>query len=218
MIEINLLPQGLKRKKPTIKLDLASLPILRIGIIFAVSLLVIYILMILGTQVVKFNLVQLNNKWQSMSEQKKELDAIKKEIADLDEDIQIISRLEIEKGVWSRRLNAISDSLTVGIWLRELLVQEVVSTEKVKTQDQQAEGATRERPKKRTKKYLNISGTALMVGTDGMANVGKLMNSLKSNKDFFENFQDMQLGSIQRRLIKGVEVMDFTIVCLFKER
>lgn len=218
MIDINLLPDNLKKSKTTFRVDIKNIPVIKLSVIFVAGLFALQLLLMTGIEILKFKLVHLNLKWQSMSEERKQIDSLKKELSDLNKDIDVISRLGRQSTVWSFRLNAISDSVTPGIWLRELSIQENISTEKQKTPSADNANLTQNRARKVIKKYLSISGSSLMAGSDAMSNVGKFMNNLKSQKNFFESFQDTRLGSIQRRFIKQTEIMDFTIMCFFKEK
>ena len=65
---------------------------------------------------------------------------------------------------------------------------------------------------------LVLKGTAVSPSPgEETAVVGKFIESLRDNKDFFADFQDIKVTTIERKKLGQIEVMDFTIVCYFKE-
>lgn len=50
-----------------------------------------------------------------------------------------------------------------------------------------------------------------------MGAIGNFVRNLKLNKEFFQHFSGIELEGVLRRQIATVEVMDFTLICLFKQ-
>jgi hypothetical protein len=67
------------------------------------------------------------------------------------------------------------------------------------------------------KQILILKGSAVSpTSEEETALVGKFIESLRNNKDFYGDFEDIKLSSIQRKKTGSMEVMDFTIICYFK--
>jgi len=49
-----------------------------------------------------------------------------------------------------------------------------------------------------------------------MINVHQFTSTLKSQREFLEHFNDLELGSIQRRKIKQMDIADFMITVRLK--
>ncbi len=58
---------------------------------------------------------------------------------------------------------------------------------------------------------LFIEGSTLSQGANEIISVSRLITKLKENEKFMENIAEIELGSIQRRRIKSVEIADFVI-------
>jgi hypothetical protein len=68
------------------------------------------------------------------------------------------------------------------------------------------------------RQVLVLQGSAVSQSPgEEAAVVGKFMESLRNSKDFFADFEDIKLSSIQRKKLGAIEVMDFTVVCYFKK-
>jgi hypothetical protein len=107
---------------------------------------------------------------------------------------------------WARKLNALSDAITPGIWLSELDYAEQPAA-----QPQPVKGKGSEMPG-----MLILNGYAAGAGEQGAALVGKFITSLKDNGQFFSDFGDIVLVSIKSDKVDNQEVMSFKINCIFK--
>ncbi len=195
MIEINLLPERLrKRKKHFGQMQAINLPIeLIIGLIGGLICLLIVIHVILFTFTIgmKVKFSGLSRQWQELEPAKKKVDAIKEEIDSIEAKFGYINSLKANKNIsWSKKLNVISDSMVRGMWLSRVYFGESV---------------------------LRIEGSVVSKKSEEMINVGKFASNLKENKDFYSDIKDLELTFIQRRNIKSVEVADFLITAGVKE-
>lgn len=191
MIEINLLPKELrKKKKVAFKMPEVNVKILPIGIgFFAILILTQLALgMAISSKTKAFE--SLNEEWNKIFPEKREVDALKKEVNEIERKVDIIDQLIVKRTLWSRKLSDLSNSMISGIWLTKLSLQK--------------------------NKQLNIEGNAYSSYGDETAVVGRFIKSLKENEDFFSDFSKIELGQIQRRSIKDAEVMRFVISCYFK--
>lgn len=217
MIKINLLPQEYQAKKSK-KIEIPKIEFLPVffGVIGALVLLQC----LLGSVVIyqKMTLKNINTRLKNLDPTKVAIEQMKKQISDANRRINAVEQLTQKRFLWAKKLNQLSDAIIAGIWLENLYIEE-------KTRQPEAAVAkpgTALKPlvQKPIKSYvLILKGHAM--GTpeaDGPAVVGKFMKSLKDNKEFFVDFKDIELGSIQKTNIKGVEVSNFTLNCFFNEK
>ena len=189
MIEINLLPEDLRKRKK--KIDLPKIPLLPAVSAFLAILLVVYLVMGLAVGLKKRTLRRLTKRWEDLAPQKNEVELLKTQINSLNRKVEIIDQLTVNRILWAKKLNDLSSLITSGVWLNSLSLD--VSN-----------------------RCLVLKGTVASKKGEEMASVGKFMRVLKEDKSFFEEFANLELVSIQRRKIKNVEVIDFTLKCHFR--
>ena len=185
MIEINLLPEELRRKE--------RLKLPKEFYIIALSILSFLIILHATTGVMikwkRYRVVKLTRRWTELTPLKKEIDIVKQELADLNQRVGGIDQLMIKRFLWSGKLNQLSDLIAPGIWLRELsLMPHVKSKDLPPT--------------------LTLKGSVISRHGEETAVVGKFMANLKNNKGFSGDFDKIELKSIQRRKIKDAEIME----------
>lgn len=203
MVDLNLLPGDLKRiqkKRAGIKIKMpkivpAPLIILLISVLLlsqgSIGLLAV-------TQ--RNRLIKLNAEFGKISAQEKMALALKKEADELNRRLTIIESLTSGSLLWSKKLYDLSGAVIDGAWLTSLSLS---------TEELAAKGARRQ--------AMVLRGSAVSPAPGGeTAIVGKFIESLKENKGFFSDFEDIKVSSIQRKRLGEIEVMDFTIVCYFK--
>lgn len=230
MIEINLLPEELRKKEPQFKsidlskfkVNIQGIHLLKIGGGVASVLVVITVILFLMGIYTKINLASLEKRYRDISPKRKEAEALKSQIEAINKKVKAIDELMVKRFGWARKLADLSDSVTPGIWLTELSYTEKVVDRPVMVYLKNAKGkAPNEQAKsvmeKVLMKYLIISGYATGQGEDGTASVGKFIKSLKDNSSFYADFSDIELGAIKRDKIEDQEVMSFKITGLFKE-
>lgn len=227
MIEINLLPQEYRKKEPRFKgvdisqLNLQSIPVMYI-VASVVGFLIVAqaILFILGLYA-GARLNGLTKVSAALSPDKKEYDALSARSVSTGKKIKAIDELLVKRFNWSAKLNDLSDSLTPGIWLTGLSYDER-SSEKFIPLTSPKQAADPTQPPKMlkqitTSRYMTLSGYASAAGEQGAALVGKFIQSMKDNPEFYGDFSDIVLGSIRSEKVEDQEVMDFKITCLFKD-
>lgn len=205
MIEINLLPEELKRKRR--KRQLPKIPLIPTTIIFISALIILQVFL---SGVVFFGKKQLSSvekEWQALAPKKRELDAIKKKISLTAKKTEAIENLMKERLSWSRILNEISNSMTPNVWLTELRYEE-------KSQAKQGSKGSKEIMAK--VRSLVLSGAASGKGEEATAYIAHFITSLKQNDKFFRDFEDIEVVSIKKSIMEGADVMNFTIVCRFE--
>jgi len=228
MIEINLLPEELKKKEPRFKkFDIASfnlqgLPFMKISIAAAALLIALHITLYLVGTFASSSLSALSKKYDEILPKRQEADKLKARLENMDRRVKAIDALMLKRFSWAGKLNYLSDSMTPGIWLSELDYDETSNSRPFdriaadvnagKQKGQMARPLTL----KTAARYLIISGYASSLGEEGTALIGKFIKSLKGNDGFYSDMSDIELKSIKSDKVAGQEVMSFRISCLFK--
>lgn len=116
MIEINLLPEELRRKEVKFKFEIPLGSLLKILVI----VLLIHLSLAVTAAMRKAKLDSLNKRFSEFQEKKVAYDDLKKEIEILEKNKSNLDQLKGKRIIWSEKLNFISDSIPKGIWLKEL--------------------------------------------------------------------------------------------------
>jgi len=193
MIEINLLPPEMRKKK----LELPEIPLIPVG----AGILCVFVIgsLILGLAVHRKNsqLKILRQEWEEKLPLKNEAEGLKAEIERLRRERVLLEDISKRRFLWSAKLNSLSDLIPMGIWLTELSLDEM--------------GEMR---------FLTLEGRVMpFKGQEMIALVTKFMDTLKKDKRFFSGLENIELGPIERIKVEGKEVMKFSLICrLEKER
>lgn len=226
MIEINLLPEELKkRRRAAPKIDVAnisleSIPVIKIALVVAGIFIAIQIVVfgfgILGGIVFR----SLEKSYKEILPEKQYAEHLSFAVSKMSKKVSAIDELMVRRFSWTKKLNDLSDSVTAGIWLTQLEYDERL-TEKPKTaavNTSQNKGGEEKKTasEKVLGRYLVISGASQSMGEEGTALIGRFIKNLKENMSFYSDFSDIELGSIKREQVSGQEIMTFKITCLFK--
>ena len=194
MIDINLIPSHLrKKKKAGFLIGGSNIPLEVVvgSIVGLMAILIAVHVFLLFTNITKLAQHQsLKNKWSVISPEKEKVDAILSELRFLQNQYKAISGITIGSDViWSHKLNIISDSLPRGAWLRKIVLSGDV---------------------------FYIEGSAISKQCDEMIMVHRFTSNLKNEKNFLKKLTAFELGSIQRRKIKKIDIADFLITTKLK--
>jgi len=189
MIDINLVPTHLRKKK---KKDLFGggfkLPLeVVIGLGGGLLILLVFVhLVLLGINVSKLAThKKLKSSWEEISSDKEKVDVIISELRMLQRKQSAIKKLTEDKKVsWSRKMNILSKNLPKGVWLKKIAFNEDA---------------------------FFVEGSAISRQNKEMIGVHKFTSNLKRDDSFLTDLTDLELGSIQMRKIKKVDVADFLI-------
>jgi len=189
MIELNLLPDELKAKKKK-TFELPKLPIIPFLLAGVACLILFQTVMLIFIAYNKTALAGLKKEWEAYAPQRKKIDELKGEAADINEKVKAIGDLTANRILWARKLNALSDSVPSSIWLSKISYEKTGSMPK-----------------------LTIEGYTV----GGEEDVGNFMNTLENNKDFFQNMKDIELGFTKDSVIEKNEVTNFRLICTLKK-
>lgn len=203
MIELNLLPEELRKRKK--KFEMPEIPVISIAVVFIGFLVAVQLILSGWILMSKGQLVALDAKWEALAPAKAELDSIKKTLLDTGRKTNAIEALIAERLSWARLLDELSNSLSANIWLTELAYR-----------SGQAGPSGRPSSAGSFEEDLTLSGSAAARGEQATQDIARFIKALKANKNFFKYFDDIELVSIREGLHADKELMDFTLVCKFK--
>ena len=222
MIEINLLPKELRKKQQKQKkqkedtsgerkISAVALPDIRIPVIpICVGVLALLILAQTGlsflgaknTSLIK----RLRLEWKGLEPQKKVLDKVRGEMAELRRRLTLIREVSDPDLDWVKLLSGLNQSVIPDVWLKGF--KPIVLPGSVK-----AGAAANNMPDS-----LKLEGYALGKSEVATSAVARLINSLKANKDFSGYFEEIELQDIRSARVSGGDAMEFRLVCKFKKK
>ncbi|TRZ50519.1 MAG: hypothetical protein D4S01_06535 [Dehalococcoidia bacterium] len=216
MIELNLMPKDMqvfenKKKKTSFGFKVPNMspaPVI-IGVISVIILSQIILGLIAFVQRKQF--IAVTKALSDIAPQQSIASVLKKEVDELSGKFTVIEGLTQGSIVWSKKLYDLNKAMTDGIWLSSLSlnIETPVSARQYGTAGM-AQGPG-------NKQTLILTGFAISSGqTEETATVGRFIDSLKKDKDFFKDFDDIKLSSIQRESYGSTDVMNFTIICYFR--
>lgn len=189
MIEINLIPYSLRKKKKS-KLSLTEFNIpleivigLGGGLVVLLALAHITLLAINIRDLARHK--EFQKQMEAVSPGKQQVEKVINELRTLQNTQKAVQGILPERKIrWAQKLNILSDSTPRGVWIRRISLEGDV---------------------------LLIEGSAISTDNEAMINVHQFTSTLKSQREFLEHFNDLELGSIQRRKIKQMDIADFMI-------
>lgn len=210
MIEIDLLPKELRKKK----MDLPDISFLYIIASFVGIIIVIHLLLSLSINVKTKSLKRLQNRWQVILPEKETADKLKCELTTMRNRIDGIDNLIQSRINWAKKLSDLSDAMIPAVWLNKMWLEKKVILQKAEVK--KGEETANTEPQSITVKTLHLNGSVIATGGEETAAIGKFIRSLKNNQGFFSDFSEIESVSIQRSRLKDIEVMDFELICYFK--
>jgi Tfp pilus assembly protein PilN len=190
MIEINLLPPQLKKKRKAVALVANTIVLPRETVIALVGGLVFFLIFIHAVLqfVIAIKFVQIKryeSQTAKLSQDKASVDRVLQQLRSLQAKVKSIEGVaEQRKVLWAKKLNAISDAMPHGVWLTRLTFQDGL---------------------------LIIQGSSVSKSKNEMSSVHTFTANLKNQPGFTENLGIVELGLIKSRKINTTQIADFTI-------
>ena len=190
MIEINLLPLQLRKKRKGVNLVSRSILLPRETVIALVGGFLFFVLFIHAVLqfVIAIKFVQIKRYERQLTRiapDKANADRVIQELRVLQAKVKSIEGVaEQRKILWAKKLNEISDALPRGVWLTRLTFQDGI---------------------------LIMQGSAVSKSKNEMSNVHAFTASLKSSPGFTQNLSNIELGLIKSRKVNTTQIADFTI-------
>ena len=192
MIEINLLPEEMRRRKGpqfNFNLEPGNIKIIA-GSAVAGILILLIVFLSLGSVIRKGQTRGLLAKEQAITAQTTDIEAINSEISILRARMSVLAQIAKRRFLWAEKLNDLSGLMLPGIWLTRIYTD---------SQDR-----------------LVIEGSVISKKEEAMASVGKFMKNIREDDSFFRDFSDVKLESVQRKNTDERDVVDFNIALYFR--
>jgi hypothetical protein len=193
MIEINLLPEELRKKKTeayfNLNIEAEKLKFIVIGGTAGILILII-VTLFFGSFIRSAQINGLMIREKKISDGIFKINSVNKEIAVLKAKMTVLDQLTKRKFLWAGKLNQLSDLVLPGIWFTHVYAD--------------------------SENRLIIEGSVVSKNEEAMASVGKFMKNLKDDQQFYMDFKDMKLESVQRKNKEERDIVDFKIVLYFQ--
>jgi Tfp pilus assembly protein PilN len=194
MIEINLVPEHLRKKrKPRLRGPSQGLPretviAIIVGVVILVVCAHIFLQVLIAVRFMEYK--KYAQEKESIVEQKTNVDRIVHELRRAQGNLKAIEKVIGDRWIlWSQKLNSVSDNIPRGVWLTKITLE---------------------------KDILRLEGSAVSKDKTEMINVHSLTSNLKNHNDFAGHFRSIELGLIKTRKIIGTVVADFTITATLR--
>ncbi|MBU0571948.1 MAG: PilN domain-containing protein [Candidatus Omnitrophica bacterium] len=201
MIELNLLPKELRKKK---QLAMPDIPVLPIAISVLVLMVVMHAVVLLSVTVKRNSLKQFNKEWKELRPGCRAAEELNSKITGLERRLKVTRDIANPALDWVELLGGLNMATIPNVWLSEF-----------KPVFSQSKGRDK-RQTKNTLTGLELSGYALGRG-EATSTVGEFIDSLKKNNEFSKYFSEIELQGIHNRKFDNEEVMSFKLVCRFKQ-
>jgi len=220
MIEINLLPKEMRKQKKQKKqpkeeasesrISAIALPDIRIPVLpICAGVLALLVLAQTGLSFLGARNTALTRKlqseWKGLEPQKKVLDKIRGEMTELRRRLKLMREVSNPDLEWVRLLSGLNQSVIPDVWLKGF--KPIVLPTSVA-------GAT---AANNMPDSLKLEGYAVGKSEIATSAVARLINSLKSNRDFSGYFEEIELQDIRSARVSAEDVMEFRLVCKFKK-
>ncbi len=220
MIEINFVPEELRRKKKAFTMPEINVKFIPLVGGAAALLIAVHLLLILTLNIKRATYERMEAEWENIGPGKSAVELIKRENIEAKKNLSAIEGLVDSKALWSKKLNQLSDLVIPGVWFTKISLNKKIVAVKSK------EGAKNKKAARAGKSiagrievpYLDIEGEVSSVYGDELAVIGKFIESLKDDSDFFKDFSNIELVGTKLGSIGDIEVMKFNIHCYLRQR
>ncbi|MBI3088410.1 MAG: hypothetical protein HYY91_05975 [Candidatus Omnitrophica bacterium] len=182
MITINLLPES-ARKVRTVSLH--DLPRSPLALVIGGALIGLWLVLAAAKGLYQTRLGQLKTRMQQLQPTQGEAEALRASVDTLRTQQQLYQRISQARSQWARSLNALSDVVPDGLWLRELVIE--------------------------PKEKVEFKGSIVAQGGEEMVRLRRLVQDLKSDPRFLMPGWDLQIDSIKSVPDGQIEVLEFAM-------
>lgn len=190
MIEINLLPEGQRKKSFAFQalLQIGQKRMVMLGVaLWLIPHIFLQILIISNSVRLKF----AESNFAKIQPQKAKADEVKSLLDTIKAQENLMARLLAQRFICAAKLNSINDILPEGVWLTELSL---------------------------AKEGCEIKGSSVSLAGQEITQIRKFLSALKNDPALLKDFLRLELVTIQRRKISSQEVVDFVISSQSKEK
>jgi Tfp pilus assembly protein PilN len=186
MITINLLPKSQRKAERS---SVAAFPY-QIYLVTAVAIfLVLHLGLLSFAALKKVQLIGLEMRWKHMGAQAKGGGSLKSQIKSLETSVATLRSVMSRKVNFTEFFSGLSGVVPRGMWLERFSL---------------------------TASGLVIQGSVVSQSQGEMTIIGKFLQDLKARPVIIDTFAKVDLISVQRRMIKTYDVVDFVIEGKFK--
>ena len=192
MIEINLLPENLRKKNQfqfDLDLQAASVRLIGGGALLG-ALIVLIIFFSVGSSIRKAQVSRLIKREQDMAQQTSQAETISRDVSVLNAKMAALDEVTQRSFLWARKLNQLSDLVLPGIWFTRIYMD--------------------------SGNRLMVEGSVISKEEEAMASVGKFMKGLREDEAFFKDFTNVKLESVERQGLDKRDVVEFKIILYFR--
>jgi Tfp pilus assembly protein PilN len=204
MIEINLLPEELKIKTKGRSLEAAvgtnpaglagdQMFIYAVGLVLMLFILAHFYFVFLSLSK-NGKLVSLNRQWSGLLQQRKALEEFNQGSSGgtgQGQDFAAVMELVRQRIFWAQKMNSLSLDLPSGVWFDNIALNG---------------------------KNITIQGSVISLQKEEVDLIDKLLENLKSDAGFSNDFSGFELSKIQKRNVGGYDIADFILVGSLKPR
>jgi hypothetical protein len=213
MIKINLLPDDLKKKK-----NQFNMPKISIGyfpaIFSAIGLLAaVYGIVFAMININKSAYEKMSREWKVSEPEKKAIEVIRSKNLEIASHVDSIEGLMDEKVFWYRKLNQLSDLIIPGVWYTKIAIDKKITLIEEEPEPGKKKRRGIAKKKQHISPYLAIEGEVSSMQGEDIAILGKYIDKLKQNEEFFADFTNIELDSTELHTILEKDVMKFRINC-----
>ncbi len=180
MIEINLLPKGLRKTEKRV-----DLPCKAYVILFVIFLLFLHVVLFSLFLYKNIQVASFTHTWNGLAPKSKDSSQMREKIKVLEVDVASMKKIFARRVVLTELFSSLNNAIPKGLWLERLSYSE--------------EG-------------LVLQGSVVSLSQNEMTIIGKFLQELKSSDVFSSVFSKIELSSVQRRMIKTYDVVDFVLV------
>ncbi len=203
MIELNLLPEELKKVKER-TLELPDMPVMSIMLGLTVVLVSLHLILFLFVSNGKNLTVTLQKKWEQMQPQNAKTEEVARELSELENRGGAIRKIAKPKLKWTEIFSGVNRAIISNVWLSEMDVRYSQEIKEGQLGDVMPLS-------------LDITGYALGYSEEATSSVAKFITSIKNEEGLSGYFQEIELQSMRNRNLAGEEVMLFKLGCSFKK-
>ena len=193
MIEINLVPEHLRKKRKGRKTSSPGIPssglpkeaLIGICGAFLGLLLLIHVALFVLTTFKYTRHTHYKKQWEKIAPQKATVDEVLNSLKNMRSKVESIEKaVGSERILWSKKLNEISNDMARGVWINRIELAEDT---------------------------LLIEGSSVSKDNTEILSAHKFASNLKNDKGFKKHFSDIEIGIHRTNKLGIASVADFTV-------
>ncbi|MFZ2384620.1 MAG: hypothetical protein WBE75_00205 [Candidatus Omnitrophota bacterium] len=193
MIEINLLPQELRRarygREEKLIMILSWRSLAALSAVLIAGMFFLNILLAFACISKKAQAVTLERKWEQMLPALKAFEQKRKIQESFSRDNNTVAVLSAAGMNWSLKISKLSELLPAGIWFNALTCSD---------------------------KGLLLEAAVFSPGGGELELLNRFISDLKADADFSKDLEDIELGAVSRETAGGYEIMNFLVNAVSK--